>query len=111
MAVGSVLGGELGAKGVVVDAPVRVDGGLVACQWGSRDTGNEFGLAGRRGADVAGFPGLEINGGDGQGGIGAHGKRGHGGEGLGFVSDAYMLVYLLSLPWRSAFWSKIVSLL
>jgi hypothetical protein len=54
---------------------------------------------------------LEINAGDGQGGIGAHGKRGHGGEGLGFVSDVYMLVYLLSLPWRSAFWSKIVSLL
>jgi hypothetical protein len=54
---------------------------------------------------------LEINAGDGHGGIGAHGKRGHGGEGLGFVSDVYMLVYLLNLPWRNACWSKIVSLL
>jgi hypothetical protein len=33
---------------------------------------------------------LEINAGDGQGGIGAHGKGGHGDESLGFVSDVYM---------------------
>lgn len=90
MAVGSVLGVKMGAKRVVVDAPVRVDGGLVARQWGGRDMGLELGLASSRGADVARFPGLEINAGDGQGGIGAHGKGGHGGEGLGFVSDVYM---------------------
>jgi hypothetical protein len=33
---------------------------------------------------------LEINTGDGHGGIGAHSKGSHGGEGLGFVSDVYM---------------------
>lgn len=51
-----VLGVEICLEGVVVDAPVAVNGGLVASCWSSSHSGLGLGLAGGRGTNGAGLP-------------------------------------------------------
>lgn len=80
-----VLGVEIGLEGVVVDAPVAVDGGLVTGGRGGSDVGFELGLADGREAGVAGLPGLELNARHGESSVSGHGsegQRGGGDEGL-----------------------------
>ena len=77
-----VLGIQVSAEGIVVNAPVTVDSGLVAGHRSDAHIGGKLGLANCGAANVARLPGEETNAGDGEAGVDSHGKGGRGGNGL-----------------------------
>ena len=84
-----VLGVHVGAEGVVVNAPVAVDGGLVASDGSGAHFSRELGLAECGVANVALLPGQETDTGNREAGVGSHGKGCRGGKGLCCVSKLY----------------------
>lgn len=79
----SVLGVKVGLERPVVNAPVTVQSGLVTSEWSDSNVSGELGFTQSREANIALLPGLELDAGDGDGGVGGHRECGHGGEGLG----------------------------
>ena len=84
-----VLGVHAGPEGVVVNAPVTVDSGLVASDGSGAHFSRELGLAVCRVANVARLPGLESDTSHREAGIGGHGEGCRGGKGLCCVSKLY----------------------
>lgn len=80
-----VLSVKVGLEGVVVNAPVTVQGGLVASEWSDSNISAELGFTQGRVANVTLLPGLELDAGDRNGSVGGHRECGHGGEGLSEV--------------------------
>lgn len=91
-----VLGVHACTEGIVVDAPVTVDGGLVTSRGSNAHIGRELGLAKCGIANVALLPGLEADTGDREAGVDSHSKGGRGGKGLCCVSMlSYIGVYII----------------
>jgi hypothetical protein len=80
----------VGIEGVVVDAPVRVDGGLVTGDWGSGHSDLELGLARCFwGANIALLPGIEFYTRDRESSLGTESQGSHGGQSLDQVSISF----------------------
>lgn len=76
-----ILGVEERAERVVVNAPVAVDGGLVAGQGVCGYVGLEFGLTAGGSTNIAALPGVELQAGNGESSLGNHGAESqHGGR-------------------------------
>lgn len=84
-----VLGVHMGAEGVVVNAPVTVDSGLVASDGSGAHFSRELRLAECGMANVALLPGQETDTGNREAGVDSHGKGCRGGKCLFCVSKLY----------------------
>lgn len=82
VAEGGFLGVQVNAEGVVVNAPVGVDSGLVASYRSGNHFSRELGLTVSGVTDGTALPGEELNAGGGETSVGSHGKDGHSGKGL-----------------------------
>ena len=89
MAEDGVLGVHARAEGIVVDAPVTVDGSLVTSHRSNAHIGRELRLAKCGIANVALLPGLEADASDREASVDSHSKGGRGGKGLCCVSKLY----------------------
>lgn len=75
-----ILGVDVGAERVVINAPVAVDGGLVAGRRGCGHVGLELGLATGGPANIAALPGVELYAGNGESSLGNHRAEGQHGS-------------------------------
>lgn len=87
MAKDSVLGVQTSAEGIIVNAPVTVDGGLVASHGSDAHISRELGLAECGMANITPLPGLETDACNREAGVDTQGEGGRGGQGLCCVSN------------------------
>jgi hypothetical protein len=90
------LGGKMGLERIVVDAPVKVDGGFLTSHRRSDKTGAGLGLTLSWSTDIAGLPRLKLKAHGGNTGL-SDGKKGRGDESLKYLLELKRVAIASSL--------------